>query len=75
MYDILVICIKKKERLLCSIVPDAVMSGFPVILTKNHECVPILSAIALIGRNPVRESKRRWSEMSEPLRMDVNCRE
>ena len=61
-YDILEVCIKKKERLLCSVVPDAGMSGFPVTLTKNHVCAPILSAIALTGKNPVRASKRGLSK-------------
>jgi hypothetical protein len=57
-YGISLICIKEKERLLYSVVLDAVMSGFPIILTKNHECAPILNAIALTGKNPVRASKR-----------------
>ena len=62
LYDILEVCIERKERLQCSIVPDVVMNGFPVILTKNHEFAPTLSAIALTGKNPVRASKRGLSK-------------
>jgi hypothetical protein len=57
-YGILTICIKKKERLQCFGVHDAVMSGFPAIPGKNRKCVPIPNATALIGKNPVRVSKR-----------------
>jgi hypothetical protein len=48
-----------------SVAPDADMSGLPVILIKNHECVPIPNVTALIGKNPVRASKRGWSKETQ----------
>ena len=51
--DILEVCIKRRKKSQYSVVPDVVMNGFLVILTKNHECVPILNATALTGKNPV----------------------
>jgi len=74
-YDILGVCIKRRKKLQCSVVPDAIMSGFPVILIKNHECVPILNATAHIGKNPVIESKRGWSKEQGVRAMSVgSCR-
>jgi len=57
-YDISTVCIKKKERLSCFGVPDAVMSGFLEILKKNLTSAPILNAIVHTGKNRVRASKR-----------------
>jgi hypothetical protein len=71
-YDIFTVCTKKKERLSCFAVPDAVMSGFLAILKKNLTSAPILNAIVLTGKNHVRASKRRWFEMSQLWEMGVN---
>jgi len=47
------------------------MNGFPVALIKNQGCAPILDAIAHIGRNLVRVSKREWYEATRFGQMDV----
>jgi len=58
--DILVIChIKRKKSSQSSIVPDACTNGILVTLKKNQRFA--LNAIALIGKNPVKKSKREWS--------------
>ena len=60
--DILhMICIKKRKGYGYFTVSGVGMSGFPVILTGNHVSAPIRNVIALIGKNPVRPSKRKWS--------------
>ena len=57
--DILWVCIKRRKSLQSSIVPDACTNGILVTLKKNQRFA--LNAIALIGKNPVRKSKREWS--------------
>ena len=58
--DILAIChIKRRKRLQSLIVPDAGTNGILVTLKKNQRFA--LNAIALIGKNPVKKSKREWS--------------
>jgi hypothetical protein len=70
-YDILSICIKKKGRLSYSVALAVVMYGFPRTLTKNQKYALILNAIVLTGKNPVRVSKRGWSESNLIQAMDV----
>jgi hypothetical protein len=71
LYDIFLICIKRKGKLQCSVVPDAVMSGFPAIPTKNQGFAPILNATVLTGRNLAKESKRGWSKRLGVMAMSV----
>ena len=70
--DILSACTKRSRKLQCSIVPDVVMSGFPVILTKNLTYALTLNVIAHIGKNPVKASKRGWSKRPEIRTMGVS---
>ena len=59
--DILSVCIEKRKKCGYSIVFDVGMSGFPVTPKKSRVSALIQSVTVLIGKNPVRKSKREWS--------------
>ena len=60
--DILEACTRNRRRSRYSTVLAVVMNGFHVTLIKSRRYVQ--NAIARIGRNLVRASKRRWYEWS-----------
>lgn len=70
-HDILhMICIDKRKKYGYFAVSDVGMNGFHVTITKSHVSAPIQNVTALIGKNPVRVSKRGWSRDSSIKAMD-----
>lgn len=64
--DILtLLCIKKKRKYGYSVVQDVDTSGFHAIPIENHEYAQILNAIAPIGKNRARVSKRKLFKVNK----------
>ena len=56
--DILEVCINRRRMYGYFTVCDVDMNGFLVTPIRNHVCAPTRNVTALIGKNPVRRSKR-----------------